>query len=438
MDSIKKKILLAYDIRGIFPTDINPDVAWRLGYYLPKIIDLNKKRPKIVIGRDAKSNGLAIIKGLAQGLIQNNVEVIDAGIITTPMLYYLLKTKKFDLGIIVTGSHLEKKYTGFKIYNQNLEAITGEWLKKNLDFLNQPITIGLTKGKIIRKNFVGDYAKFLLSQSKIKNFLSKIQNKKILVCCPKSTQLILEKIKKELSLSIQFIHRPVSKRLIKKRKNDFIIQFDEDGDRLYLFDTNGNMVLGDIVGIFLLEAVKNQKPKTIILDYRSSKVLMDLAKKYSFRVFFSMAGHSFFKKAMKKHKALLGIEKSGHYYWKPFFFADSGIFSFLMLLKFFAQHKEKIEDLVMKYQKNIILPEMNFRIKNNSYTQLIFKSLEKRFKKGAKVIKNDGITIWAKNFHFNLRTSQTEPMLLRLNIEAKDKKTLDEILDLIKKIIDQL
>jgi phosphomannomutase len=438
VDTIKEKILLTYDIRGIFPKDINADVAWRLGYFLPRFLNSTKKKLKIIIGRDSKPSGLVLVKNLSQGLIQNNVEVVDAGIITTPMLYYLIKNKKFDLGIIITGSHLGKNYTGFKIYNYNLEAITGESIKKNLNFFNRPITIGLNKGRVIRKNFITDYVNFLLQKTSIKNIIFKIQNKKILVCCPKSTQLILEKIKKELRLNIQFIHRPISKRLIQNRKNDLMVQFDNDGDRIYLFDKTGELILGDIVGIFLLETVKNQKPKKIILDCRSCEVLAERAKKYGFQVYFSPAGHSYFKYAMRKYNAILGIEKSGHYYWKTFFFADSGLFSFLMLLKFFAQQKESLENLVKKHHsKTIVLPEINFRLKKSEHRELIFKTIEKYFEKRGKISKIDGLTVWGKDFHFNLRFSQTEPMILRLNIEARDEKILNEILDLIKKTIKQ-
>lgn len=436
MDTIKEKILLTYDIRGIFPKDINADVAWRLGYFLPRFLNSTNKRLKIIIGRDSKPSGLLLVKNLSQGLIQNNVEVVDAGIITTPMLYYLIKNKKFDLGIIITASHLGDKYTGFKIYNHNLEAITGDLLKRKLDFFNQSVTIGLNKGRLTRKNFVNDYVKFLLQKTGIKNTIFEIQNKKILVCCPKSTQLILEKIKKELHLRFQFIHRPISKRLIEKRKNDFMIQFDDDGDRMYLFNEKGDRLLGDLVGMFLLETVKSQMPKKVILDCRSCEALVERAKKYGFRVYFSPAGHSFFKDAMRKYKAVLGIEKSGHYYWRAFFFADSGLFSFLMLLKFFAQQKESLENLVKKYyQKNIVLPEINFHLKKSENRELIFKTIEKYFKKRGKISKIDGLTVWGRDFHFNLRASRTEPMILRLNIEARDEKILNEVLDLIKKTI---
>ena len=440
MDTIKEKILLSYDIRGLYPKDINADVAWRLGYYLtPLLIKegiLPKRRLKIIIGRDTRKSGLILLKNLIQGLMQNNVEVFDAGIITTPFLYFLIKNYHFDLGIIITGSHLNENYTGFKIYTNELQAITGEQLKKYLNHFNQPVTIGLIKGKQLRKNFIREYADFLLNQSEIRKYLRNIQNKNILVCCPKSTQLILEKIKKELKIKMQFVHRPIPKRLLNKRKNDFMVQFDADGDRIYIIQRNGEVILGDVLGAFFIELLKNKKPKKVILDCRCGCFLEDLAKKYKFEVVYSKAGHSFFKEAMKKNQALLGIEKSGHYYWRDFFYADSAIFSFLMFLKFLAKENQSLADLIKKFVgEKIIAPEINFRLKSKRQSLIILQKIEKQFSKMGEINKIDGLTVKSKKFHFNLRQSNTEPNILRLNLEASDKKTYQNIFSMITKMI---
>ena len=440
MDTIKEKIFLSYDIRGLYPKEINADVSWRLGYYLPSLLIkegfLPKRKLKIVVGRDVRKNGFILLNNLIQGLIQNNVEVMDAGIITTPLLYFLIKNYQFDLGIIITGSHLNENYTGFKIYTNELKAITGEQLKKYLTQFNQPVTIGLIKGKQSRKNFSGEYANFLLKQSGIKKYLANLQNKNILVCCPKTTQLILEKIKKELKIKMQFVHRPIPKRLLNKRKNDFMVQFDADGDRLYVVQKNGEEVLGDVLGAFFIELLKDEKPKKVILDCRCSCFLEDLAKKYNFEVIYSKAGHSFFKEAMKKNQALLGIEKSGHYYWRDFFYADSGIFSFLMLLKFLAKENQPLPDLIKKFVgQKIIGPEINFKLKSETQALRIIQKIESQFAKMGEISKIDGLTVKSKNFHFNLRPSNTEPSILRLNLEASDQKTYQDILSRLTKII---
>ncbi|NLA08302.1 MAG: hypothetical protein GX873_01220 [Parcubacteria group bacterium] len=444
MKLIKEKIFLAYDIRGKYPTEINADVFWRLGYFFPKILQqqniLSSKKIKIIIGRDNRPNGLTLTKNLFQGLIQNDVEVVDAGIITTPMLYFLIKNYNFDLGFMITASHLKENYNGLKIYTQNLDCLSGKWLANFLNIFNQPAVIGLSKGKIIRKNFINQYSQFLIEISNIKNEkqLKKLQTKNILICCPKNTQSILEKLKKELKLKIHFIHQPIEKRLLIQRKPDLFIRFDNDGDRLYVFYDSGEKILGDIIGAFFIE-LKNQKNKNgkIILDHRSTELLNKLAKKYHFQPIYSPSGHSIFKKAMRENNALLGIEKSGHYYWKEFFFADSGIYSFLMLLIFLANKKESLNNLVAEFvQKQIILPEINFKIKSQKKMDEIFKEVEKVFYQN-KINKEDGLTVFDKNFKFNLKNSQTELNVLRLNIEAKNKDILDNKLAIIKKIINK-
>jgi phosphomannomutase len=140
---------------------------------------------------------------------------------------------------------------------------------------------------------------------------------------------------------------------------------------------------------------------------------------------------------MRENNALLGIEKSGHYYWKEFFFADSGIYSFLMLLIFLANKKGGLNNLVAEFvQKQIILPEINFKIKSQKKMDKNFKEVEKAFCQN-KINKEDGLTVFGKNFKFNLKNSQTELNVLRLNIEAKNKDVLDNKLAIIKKIINK-
>ncbi|HON22104.1 MAG TPA: hypothetical protein PLX48_03045, partial [Candidatus Paceibacterota bacterium] len=256
METISQKIFLTYDIRGRYPKEINGDVLWRLGYNLPLILQKQKKLPhrrlKIVVGRDSRPSGAVLIKNLIQGLLQNNIEVVDAGVITAPMLYFLIKEYHFDLGFIITGSHLSENYTGLKIYTQELNAISGNWLLQFIDILNRPATVGLTKGKLARKNFLNDYSQFLLQKTQIEKKQKALQQKNILVCCPKASQLILEIVKKELKLNLQFVHRPIPKRLIRERKCDFVVQFDSDGDRMYVFNQKGEQILGDVIGAFFV------------------------------------------------------------------------------------------------------------------------------------------------------------------------------------------
>jgi len=438
VETINKKIFLAYDIRGRYPKEINGDVLWRLGYNLPMILQQEKILPnrklKIIVGRDSRPSGAILIKNLIQGLLQNDIELVDAGVITSPMLYFLIKTHHFDLGFIITGSHLSESYTGLKIYTRELDALSGNWLVKFLDIFNRPVTVGLTKGKLIRKNFINEYVQFLLQKSKIRQFKKTLSLKNILICCPKSSQLILEKIKKELKFNLQFVHRSIPKRLIAQRKCDCVIQFDSDADRMQVFNSKGEQISGDIIGAFFVELMKNKMPKKIIVDCRSGRFLINLARRYHFKIIYSPAGHGFFKQAMKKNGALLGIEKSGHYYWKDFFFADSGIYSFLMLLQFLAGKKDKIDDIARQFFQGVISPEINFKIKNQRQINKIFQKTERMFNKN-KINKIDGLTVFDKNFKFNLRASHTEPNILRLNVEAINEKVFQGILLKIKQLI---
>lgn len=457
---IKEKIFKAYDLRGQYPSAINKNFALKFGYFFPYWLRkkglFSKKKIKIGIGGDVRFSTPILKTALLKGLLAHSLTVYDFGETTTPLFYFGIKKTRSDFGIMITGSHLPANFNGFKIVNRQLLVIGGWELKSILDFFSQKIELK-RKGRIKKRNFLREYQKFLLKKINFKRKeINWLRGKKIVInCLGGMTGPILKNLKqklcfpwflfnaqpqkysfKELSQNNKIKLEKEMKKILKREEGELGVIFDGDGDRLLIFDSQGNFIPEDLIGALLAEEVlkklKNKKKKIVITDERSSKVIKEIVKKNGGRIVFSPVGHRFFKEKMRRFKAIFGSEKSGHYYFKDFFFVDSGIFAFLKILKILAQKRKKIEELIESYRKYFNQPEMDFKVTDPS---LILRLIEKKFKKEAKRISHlDGLTMEFPHWWFNLRISQTENCL-RLNLEAQSSKEFKKGLEKIKKVI---
>lgn len=428
MQTTDRKIFRAYDIRGKYPKEINQNFAFQLGYFLPQVIKSGKKPRKILVAADARPSSAILKSHFIKGLLRNKILVIDAGCTSTPMLYLGVKQTKSDLGIMITASHLGKKYSGFKICRPDSQIITGIELKKCVKLFNQPIINSPIAGKCQKKDLLDNYITFLLQKAnfsqKEKIYLKKIKIGIIPPAAP--VKLALEKIARKVALKINFGSA-------KNNKNDFTIGLDSDADRIFFFNALGQPILGDTIAALIADwLLKKHKGKTIITDERSSYFITEIAQKNKGKIFYSRVGHSFFKKEMAKRKAIFGGEKIGHYYWQDLFYIDDGIFTLLQILKCLAFYQIPFFNLVKKYQKYSEMPEQNFKVKNPKEK---ISAVKKYFQKQSRRASlSDGLTMQFNDWRFNLRPSETEP-LLRLNIEAVATSILKKKFEEIKKII---
>ncbi|HOX21719.1 MAG TPA: hypothetical protein PKZ02_01960 [Candidatus Paceibacterota bacterium] len=431
MQTADPKIFKAYDIRGKYPKEINRKLAFQFGYFLPKIIKFGKKPRKILVAADTRPSSLILKSQLIKGLLRNKISVIDADRVSTPMLYLGVKQTKSDLGIMITASHLGKEYNGLKVCRSNLQIISGIELRKYAKLFNQPIVNAPILGKCRKKDLLNDYIDFLLKKANF-SLKEKIYCKKIKIgIIPPTTtvKLALEKIARKIPLKINSASA-------QKNKNDFAIGFDSDADRIFFFNNLGQPILGDTIAALIADWLlkKHKGKKTIITDKRSSYLITEIVQKNKGKIFYSRVGHSFFKKEMTKRQAIFGNEKIGHYYWQVLFYVDDGIFTLLQLLKCLAFNQMPLTDLTKRYQKYATLPEQNFQVKNPKEK---IKAVRKHFQKQSqRTSLSDGLTMQFKEWRFNLRLSETEP-LLRLNIEAISKTILKKKFEEVKKIIKQ-
>lgn len=454
------KIFKVYDIRGIYPKELNQEIVFNIagafGLFLKKKI--KKAMPKIVISSDFRLSSPNLKKAFIKGLLNNGIKVFDIGFSTTPMNYFAINFLKTDGGAIITASHNPKEYNGIKMsFKKAIPIGKDNGLKEIKKIFQQNYKIQSSKfkiyGRVIKKNLVNEYVNFLLKRGQMLNV--KCQISVVIDCGNGAVGYILSKLLKKAGIRYyplyfkpdgKFPNRspnPLKENALNKlkkkvlnKKADLGIAFDGDGDRVYFIDEKGNFISPDfILGLLIKDALKNNPKTKTILDIKSSRSVREFIKQEKGAFIFSKTGHSFFKQMMRKEKADLGGELSGHYYFKDFFFCDSGILAMLRVLKILSTSNKKISEIIKPFKKYYQSGEINFKVANKEKT---IKNIKKYFKslkiKNLKIFNFDGLNIATDDFWFNLRPSNTEP-LLRLNLEATTKTILNKKLKTLTRLI---
>jgi phosphomannomutase len=394
-----------------------------------------------------------------EGLSDENIAIIDAGLTTTPMHYFIINKTNADGGAMITASHNPSEFNGIKLCKKNavpigegagMEEIKGDAMRGI--FAVSQTDDARASNLICKEEFLNEYIAFFEGK-----FLElKDYNVKLTACLGNGmTSIFIPKLfKKFPNVKIKFLHsemdmtfpnheaNPLKTENLKdiqgsvlNKKADLGISFDGDGDRVGFVDEKGNIVRGDIITALLVRYFMNAE--AVIYDLRSSRVVREEIEKYGMRSIESRVGHAFIKALMRKEDAVFGGEVSGHYYFRNFFFCDSAVFATLAVLDLMRIEKKSLSALVeplLKYAKS---EELNYAIKDKE------KMLDKivAYFQEAKISYLDGIKIeyWdapvplEKRWWFSLRPSNTED-LIRLNIEASTKELLFEK----KKLLDEL
>lgn len=451
-------IFKAYDIRGIYKKDLDEKTAYDLGlaYIELRKKDLKNKKQikklKIVVSSDMRLSSPSLKKHLINGLLDAGADVIDIGMNATPTFYFAVAKYKYDGGIMVSASHNPKEWNGFKLTRERAIPISGnsgiEFLKEKI--LNSKLERADKKGLLIKKkNVLQDQIKHDLKHVKIK----KIKPFKI-VADPANAvgSLFINELFKYLPgklIKINFkldgnfpAHEadPLKEENLKeikkevlKQKADLGITTDGDGDRIFFIDNKGELIDQTIIRGLLAKLFLQEKPKSKIgFDVRPGKITEDLILENKGKPVKTRVGHSLIKEQMLKENIYFSGESSGH------FFLNMAIGCFeipniviLKLLEEFSNKQEYISEQIKKYKKYFHSGEINKEVKNK---ERIFKSLEKKYKKG-KINKLDGLSVVFNDFWFNIRASNTENKM-RLNLEAINKKVMEERKKEIIKIIE--
>lgn len=445
---INPNIFRAYDIRGIFPRDVNEEIAYRIGRAFVQFLPSRKRKLNIVVGQDNRISSPLLKKRLVQGITDSGANVIDIGLSTTPMLYFATAHHKFDGGIEISASHNPSNYNGFKLIREKAIPVSE---KTGLRDIKKLVLEGKfkkgRKGRIIEKEIMEDYLKFILKNINLK----KIKLLKVVIDTANGiVGILIPEVSKRIPCKVYHLfpkldgnfpnHPPDPlvktnlKKLqleIKKKKADLGVAFDGDGDRIIFVDEKEKVIPADLIYALIVDLVLRTKSRQKILyDLRSSNVVREVILKRKGIPIMGRVGHSFIKERMRKENILLAGELSGHYYLRDRYFFESPFFILFKLLEKISESKEGISEIIKGYQKYFHSGEINFGVKNKKKK---IKDLEKYFRKG-KVSHLDGLRIDFSNWWFNVRPSNTEP-LLRLVIEAKSKKLLQDKKKEIIKII---
>ncbi|MBD3258418.1 phosphomannomutase/phosphoglucomutase [candidate division GN15 bacterium] len=445
--TIDTSIFKAYDIRGTYPDQMTAEVAYQVGAALTEYL-----KPKtIAVGRDMRTSSDELADNLIRGITDKGADVIDLGLVSTDGLYYAVGKFEYDGGVMITASHNPKEYNGFKICRANAEPLSGQ---QGLSQILQLIQDGTAdhkasnRGHSIRKDIKEDYARHCLSFIDV----DKVKPYEIVIDAgngmagatlpPVLDKLPIETTRLYFDLDGTFPNHPASpielenlvdlQKKIAETKADFGVAFDGDADRMFLVDKNGKQLGGDMVTALVAKSLLKKQPKeTVLYNLICSKAVPELVERSGGTPIRTRVGHALIKPLMKKHNAIFGGEHSGHFYFRDFWFADSGLIAFLVCLELISEENKPLDEMVALIDPYVRSGEINSRV--DSIPDKI-AAVKDHFKDGRQD-ELDGLTVEYDDFWFNLRPSNTEP-LLRLNIEANSDDILaskkEEILGIIR------
>ncbi|MHC4325900.1 MAG: phosphomannomutase/phosphoglucomutase, partial [Planctomycetota bacterium] len=380
----------------------------------------------------------AVAKALIEGMNSTGANVIDIGMIDTPQMYFAINHFGTCGGVQVTASHNPAKYNGFKISGLDAKPIGGDTGLKDIEHIAMALlhTKGKATGSIESHDLTAEYKKHVL-----KFLRPNIKKMKIAVdasngMAGKMVPAIFNKLPVEI-IEINFKHdgkfkhepNPLVesnlaelKRSVKKNKCDFGVCFDGDADRLMMVDEKGATIGCDLMTAMMVPYFLEKEPKSkVVYDLRSSRVVAEEIIKHEGTPRRERVGHAYMKKALRDSHAIFGGELSGHFYYRDNFYADSGMITLVHVINVISEAKVPISELISPLRRYSASGEMNFTVENK---QAKMDELARRYNDG-QIDHLDGVTIMFKDWWFNCRPSNTEP-LLRLNVEAKSKELLDE------------
>lgn len=440
-------IFKAYDIRGIYPTDLNQEVGYAIGRAFATFLKVDT----VIVGRDMRLSGPQMFDAVSRGLMDQGADVINIGMVSTDQYYYACATLD-QAGIMVTASHNPAQYSGLKMVKKMPQLLSGDEGIQDLrrivenDSYAKPTRQGSMSSQDLSQDFV-DYVLGLIDIEALAplKVIADTGNgmvgpilKRIYDRLP-SVDLTGMYLDPDGSLPnhgldpLQPENRAELEQRVVADGADIGFAFDGDGDRFFTIDDRGQFVAGDymtaLLGRYLLEKYPGSK---ILYDVRASWAVPDLITAAGGAPLMERVGHAFIKARMAKENAVFAGEVTGHYYFKDFFYADSGILPSLVIMEMLSKKKARLSDLLKPLEeKYFISGEINTRISGDPQAKM--QELAEIFKDG-KVEWLDGISATYADWHVNVRPSNTEP-LLRLNLEAKSRALMEEKRDQIVDII---
>lgn len=439
----------AYDIRGKVPSELNNELGYKIGRAFSKLTQAKK----IVIGYDIRKSSLEISEALKNGLTDSGADVIDIGLCGTEMIYFSTPFFDADGGIMITASHNPSEYNGMKFvakgsvpvgYDSGLNEV------EKMIVNNELGEISKTKGTVTKKEVMKEFITHLSQFYDAK----KINSLKVVVNAGNGCAgLALDSLESKLPVKmIKMFNNPDGNfpngvpnpmfeenrkptiEIIKRENADLGVAWDGDYDRCFFFDEHGNFIEGYyIIGLLAKSILKNHPGEKIVHDPRLVWNTIEVVEKSGGKTVISKSGHAFIKQKMREVNSIYGGEMSAHHYFRENAYSDSGMIPFLLILQLMSEEKKKLSELVDEMIAEYPCSgEINSTINDPAGK---IKEIEKKYSDG-KIDHLDGVSIEYPDWRFNLRMSNTEP-ILRLNVESRGDERLmrqktDELLKIIR------
>lgn len=439
----------SYDIRGVYPTDVSEELAYRIGRVYPRFL----QGKKVAVGGDIRLSSPALKEALIKGLIESGCNVLDIGLCGTEMIYFVASHLNVDGGIMVTASHNPKEYNGMKFVKEEARPISSRnGLREIAKAVEEEDFLAVSPtGTVEKRNIVEEYVRYLLTYVDVAH----LKPFKVVANAGNGAAgIVIRELEKHLPFEIIKLfnepdgnfpngvpnpilqdNREATIRAVRESHADVGVAWDGDFDRCFMFDETGAFIEGYyMVGLLAEAFLKKQKGAKIVCDPRVLWNTIEIAENLGGIPIVSKSGHAFIKDKMREEDAIYGGEMSAHHYFRDFSYCDSGMIPWLLVLDLMSKADgKKLSELVGDRQERYPASgEINSKVDD---VELVLKNVEDIYGAKGKVSKQDGLSVEFSDWRFNLRKSSTEP-LVRLNVESRhDRKLMEEKTEELLKVI---
>ena len=445
------KIIKAYDIRGLVKNEVTTDFSFALGVAYAKFLEIEREPATIVVGEDMRDSSAPLADAFSDGATSQGMDVIRIGLASTDMLYFA--SGKLNLpGIMFTASHNPAQYNGMKLCKSGAKPIGQEsglltikqLIQEGIAISNRPV------GSIRKMDLLDDYVTYLIDRFPKKTF-KKRKLKVVIDAGNGMAGFTAPSVMKKLNVDLIPMYfeldgdfpnheaNPIEpknlkdlQKRVKKEKADLGLAFDGDADRCFLVDENADLVNpSSLTALIAVRELKRNPGASIIYNLISSKAVPEIILENGGKPVRSRVGHSYIKSLMAQTGAVFGGEHSGHFYFADFWRADSGMLAALYALAELMDSPKSLSEILESFDRYFSSGEINTQVKDASKS---IKLVRKKYEKENEIDELDGLTVSSQKWWFNLRPSNTEP-LLRLNVEADSPKLMAEIRDTVLSLI---
>ncbi len=447
---LEPKVFKAYDVRGIYPGELDERGAYAIGRAYVQQFEPRR----IAVGRDMRLSSPVMAAELMRGAAAEGADVLDLGLVGTEMVYFAVGELGLDGGVMVTASHNPKEYTGMKIVRRGALPVGGE--SGLLDVRDRAVALTESDGGNGGAGAISAYDIWPAYVDRVLSFVDVAALRPLKVVIDAANGMagtMLPRVLERLPIEVvrcyfdpdgSFPNHEPNPLLPENREfivgktleegADLGVAFDGDADRCFFVDDSGEFVPGDFATALLAESVLEKEPGAkIIYDVRASWAVPETIERAGGTALVNRVGHAYIKHRMRKEDAAFGGEVSGHYYFRDFSQADSGVVPFLLMLEVISKKGRKLSEILEPYRSKYFLTgELNTPVPD---VALKLQELKERYSSEGEISHLDGISVDARDWHLNVRPSNTEP-LLRLNLEARSQELMeqkrDEVLALIQ------